>query len=97
MLIITAKGWVVGQFEEGVYRKTVKGSIHMMQSPMGWASDKDICEDLAKLGCKEIRIFDKEKGKTFVASFEEFMAKAIPIDRGYGEQLALPLRYWKVE
>jgi len=92
--IKTGAGKFAGTFENGVYSKNVRGSVHMLRSPLGWSIDKDIVDNLARLGCVEIQIFDKESKTLYYARFEDFTEKAIPLNRGFGEQLVLSLNYW---
>ncbi|HEX2924085.1 MAG TPA: hypothetical protein VHS28_08675, partial [Chloroflexota bacterium] len=42
-----------------------------------------------------LKLYD-EKGQVWEAALALFWKHGIPIDRGYGGQLALPLRYWTV-
>lgn len=99
MRISGKDGRTIGKLttDDRVFHKRVRGSKHMLREPIGWSIDSDVIYILEKLGCSEIEIFDVESGITYTVDFTEFLAIAIPINRGYGEQLALPLTYWQYE
>jgi len=79
-----------------IYKKCVK-SKHMLRNPLGWAFDKSIIAQANLLGVKEAWIEDKESGMVFKAPIILFSTSGVPVSRGYGEQVCLPLSYWKTE
>lgn len=96
MKIATRQGKVVGDFKNGVYTKIVNGSTHKMKSPAGWSNDKDIVDNLHRMGCGKIVIEDKETGEVWSISMADYLENAIYLFRGYGEQLVVPFKYWKL-
>ena len=63
---------------------------HMLQKPQGWAIQKAVIDFHFNAGdVAEVRIITD--AQTYTASMIQFMAKSVVIDRGYGEQRALPL------
>jgi len=96
MKIATNRGVVVGELLDGVYTKVVKGSTHKMRKPAGWSNDKDIVDNLLRLGCREIKIIDKETDTHWCIGIDDFIKEAIYINRGFGEQLVVPFKYWEV-
>jgi len=41
-----------------------------------------------------MRIEDTETGRTYTTTMAGFARQCFAMDRGYGEQYALPLEYW---
>ena len=96
MIFRNKEGQFIGKFYGETFRKDVRRSIHMLREPEAWAIDSEVVNTLRKLGtCKTILIIDKENWVNYQVPFKLFMDTAITIDRGHGEQKALPLVYWK--
>jgi hypothetical protein len=87
-------GRVVGTVSDGVLRKRVKGRRHQLQRPPAWALDVTSIEEAASKGARAIRIEDTESGREYSANLDLFRQRAFRFNRGYGDQLALPLEYW---
>jgi len=78
--------------------KKVQKSKHFLESPEAIAIDKDIFKKSIKTGhIVGVRVYEIEHGVTYTASLENFILNSILIDRGFGEQYALPLTYWEKE
>jgi hypothetical protein len=90
------RGRVCGYLsDDGWLFKQVDRHIHQLRQPPSWATDLAHVERLAVLGAHGIRLHD-EQGQTWEATLEQFREHSVPISRGYGAQLALPLRWWRV-
>src|SRR3972149_6611814 len=83
-----------GQVRNGIYTKTVTGSIHRLRKPPAWAVDISDLAEAERLGATRIEIFDRESGTIYTSTIENFRAHALPVNRGYGRQLALEGRHW---
>lgn len=90
------KGKVIGKLENGVLKKIVRGSVHMLQKPKGWAWDKHVIEETKILGGKSIEITDTETQTKYKAKLDDFEFFGIAFNRGYGEQIVLPIKYWSI-
>jgi hypothetical protein len=88
-------GRFVGTVSGDVFRKKLRKSRHMLHSPLGWASDEDILVFITQLGVDKFVIDEIEEGITYEATLDSFYKYGILIDRGYGQQRALPLRFWR--
>ena len=91
---------VVGEFiaDTKSFQKVVKYSVHHLHSYRGWAIDKSIIEELAKLGCEKIEIKDKETDKIYWTLFSKFQDRSFEMKHnGYGIQLVLSDGYWTLE
>ena len=80
---------------KGVFHKEVSASKHLLRKPEGWASDVCVLDQLEALGVELMCLTDRESGKRFHATVNDFQLHGIPLDRGYGPQLVLPLKFWK--
>lgn len=88
------RGKLIGKLENGVLSKVVKGSIHQLRKPPSWAWDKSVIEEAEKLGGEKTQIIDSETNTKFISTFADFRKFGISINRGFGEQIALPIAYW---
>lgn len=78
--------------------KKAQKSKHFLESPEAIAIDKDIFKKSVKTGhIIGVKVYEIEHGITYTASLENFITNSILIDRGFGEQYALPLEYWEKE
>ena len=96
MNILTDDGKIAGLFDphKKKFTKVVKGSIHMLRIPRSWAIDSDVVKKLGDIDCRSIVIIDSENHKKYVIPYPDFLEHAIDVNRGFGDQKALPLIYW---
>ena len=90
-------GKPVGYVEDGILKKRVQASKHMLRIPRGWAWDKDILEEAVAEGIEVTEIFDTEEEITYTAKIKDILEIGQEINRGYGLQVCLPLYYWKTK
>lgn len=81
---------LVGVIDDRILRKTVRKSAHMLREPEGWAIDANILDE----DFDEVRIHDTEENKYYKAMKQSFFDHGIPINRGHGQQVVLPLFRW---
>ena len=91
------RGKVIGKLINKTLQKIVKGSKHMLRKPKSWAWDKSVLDEAEKSGGRIVEITDSETNTKFISSFADFRKFGIPINRGFGEQIALPMAYWSVD
>jgi len=90
--VYNAQGKVVGHITpDGWLRKRVDPAIHMLRRPPGWATDVTHLD----LPIRGIRLVTPD-GTTYEAGLELFRRHGIRIERGYGQQVVLPLSFWTV-
>ncbi len=94
--IRAATGRIIGHVAGGVFSKRVRGSVHMLRAPRGWALDADTLAELRALGVVTVTVTDTESDTTYSAPLAEFSAHGVALNRGFGPQVALPLGYWRV-
>ena len=86
---------IVGCLKDGVFRKKVQKSKHLMRNANGWAISDSILTSLRKEECKEIRIKDTENSLIYSIEFKHFMAYSTVI--GYQDvQRVLPTHYFGI-
>ena len=77
-----------------ILSKAVEGSKHKLKYPRpAWA----IQANIVRYHLNDVDYFevvDVEENVGYRVSPKEFMEHAYPIERGSGDQLALPLSYW---
>ena len=69
----------------------------MLRKPRGWAVDDYVIADLHEQGVTHITVTDTEKEITYAAQLVTFEQYGVPINRGFGAQVVLPLGYWGVD
>ncbi|NPV08053.1 MAG: hypothetical protein HPY83_08835 [Anaerolineae bacterium] len=89
-------GKVVGTVASGVLRKRVRAREHFLRTPPAIAWDVRTLLDAQHLGALATEVTDTDSGRTYSAPLGLFWSKGIRLNRGHGEQLALPLALWKV-
>lgn len=85
-----------GKVSGDVYRKEVQGSKHRLNRPPAWAIDCQDLKNAERLGATRIEIHDCETQIIYTSTVENFRAHALPVNRGFGPQLALELKYWGI-
>jgi len=90
-------GRVVGQVIDGSLYKKVRRSKHMLRRPQGWAWD-DVClEQAEQVHAESTKIEDEENHVVYMASLSIFRQHGVPLNRKFGKQTCLPLKYWQVK
>jgi hypothetical protein len=85
-------GRVVGEVVGEVFRKKISGSRHILHKPRAIALSVESLTQAEKVGAREIQINDKETGRVYSCSVEDFKEKSFPIQRGgFEPQMALTL------
>ena len=94
--IFSENGRVIGWIEGKAICKRVKASRHMLRTPRGWAWDVFVLERANREGLNMSIIYEKENDLVYQANLEDFWRHGAPINRGFGDQICLPLKYWQV-
>lgn len=92
---IYAQGKVVGSVEDGILRKRVNSKIHFLKIPPAIALDAAMLQEAVELGASEIEIYDRDSDVVFSSSVDFFRENSFPVNRGFGEQLAMPIERWR--
>ena len=89
-----ARGQVVGTMKDGWLVKHVDSSKHQLLKPPAWCIDRDHLDRLEAEGAAGVLLID-EHGTEWRATVADFRRYGIPINRGHGVQVALPLARWR--
>jgi hypothetical protein len=88
-------GRVIGYIRGDVLHRKMQGSRHILKSPPSIAIGVEALRQAIRCGAETVFIQDMESGLEYRCGIWDFnSSKAISIDRGYGEQQALPLEYF---
>ncbi|MGD0610057.1 MAG: hypothetical protein ABSB41_00970 [Anaerolineales bacterium] len=89
-------GHIVGTYdpERKTFTRRIQGSRHLLRSPKAVCMDESIYLRLGELGCEWLVVEDVESGVTYRARFLLFEEKQFPINRGFGHQVGMELRFW---
>lgn len=93
---IMIRGRVSGFYMERTreYYRRVDGSRHFLRKPPAITNDIDALGEAERLGADRVRIVDSETGNEYLCAIPIIRDYGFPIDRGYGQQIALPFAYW---
>lgn len=93
-LFYNGRGQIVGKVLGGWLVKHVDSSRHQLLKPPAWAIDRDHLDRLEAQGAVGVLLID-EHGTEWRATVADFRRYGIPINRGHGAQVALPLARWR--
>lgn len=90
--ILLLGGRTVGQVIDGVLRKSVLRSRHLLRSRNAYVWDLAVLRVAVDLGATSVQVTDSEAGNVYRATMADLRAKGFPVSLGCGEQwgLALP-------
>lgn len=88
-------GKTCGTLENRTLLKRVHGRIHRVRVPPGWAIDK-VAFDRVADQCDTIVVEDLDSQQRFEVGVDTFLRRRFTMDRGYGAQYILPLKFWQV-
>lgn len=83
--------------QDGVLYRRARGSQHMLRKPPAWCFETNILLEASRLGVSVVQVHDVETHTTYSASLQTLLQKGIRLNRGHGEQLAVPLSCWRRE
>ena len=96
-LVRLLDGKVIGWFEGDTFIKPVVGSKHKLRKPPSWAIQAEAFDEEVKPNARELVIIDRESGLRYRVSIETFARHSFRLNRGFGDQYALPIRFFQVE
>ncbi len=84
---------IVGYVRGGVFHKTLR-SNHFLQKPRAIAFDMSTLREAEQAGAQRVEIVDADSQRIYRASISTIHARGFRVERGFGEQWALPLSEW---
>jgi hypothetical protein len=91
--LVYAGGRPVGSVKDGVFHKTIKPN-HYLRKPPAIAFDVQSLKDAEQAGAQWVHVRDAETGVKYKASIAHIWRVGFRFNRGYGDQIALPLEAW---
>ena len=77
-----------------VLYKVVRAARHALRVPPAWSFDEGVLRDAGARGAEWVVLKDIDSGWFFAASLRTVHAHGFRVSRGFGEQRALPARWW---
>lgn len=93
-LFATGKNKPVAHFDSRNL-KLISGRNQFLTTPPGIAFDVSVYEQAKQLGGQVIEVTLLTTGDIYSTSFDTFSKFAVPFNRGFGKQIALPIGYWR--
>jgi hypothetical protein len=90
-------GKVIGTSDGTTFRKTIRGSLHLLRCPPAIAIDARAYSEQIAPTHERIEALDTESDKLYSISVESFERHKESLNYGYGEQVYVRLRYWQCE
>lgn len=84
----------VYSIRDNILFKSARESIHFLKKPAGIAIDLKVFNE-ARSKVKYIQVYGKESGIYYTSRVIDFIRYGFVINRGHGEQIVLPLKYWE--
>lgn len=91
------RGRNIGRLSDGVFRKRVRKSRHLMKKYNSWGIQYDLLQSLKEEGCKEIRVLDEDDEIIYSTDVDTYYKEGIVDNWGDGQQCFLTREKWKQE
>lgn len=78
---------------DGTLRRRMSAR-HFLRRPPAIAFDRDVIDQAHAVGAERIVCVDRDSGDAYAVTMDAFMRGAFAFNRGWGDQLALPLAQW---
>lgn len=91
---IYVNGRAIAKVKGDTLIKSIHGSRHMLRQPRAIAFDVDSLNQAEAAGAVLVNVTDQETGVIYRSTIAHIRDKGIRLNRGYGEQIALPLEGW---
>jgi hypothetical protein len=80
----------IGSLKDGIFRKRLKKSVHLMRNSDSWAIQYDVLKKARDAGCVEVRILEIEENIIYSVSMETLWGQSQVMNWGDGQQAFLP-------
>lgn len=94
---VYVNGKRVGNVKDGEFRKSVHGSRHFLRFPPAIAFDVSTLDQAEAAGAVTVNITDQDTGVVYRSTIAHIRENGLSINRGHGEQIALPLEGWIIQ
>ena len=93
---IRAGGHVVGKVKQNTFYKVVDGSRHFLRVPPAICFDVQSLRDAERAGAAYAEVANRENGKVYRSPIQLIWDCGFKVNRGFGDQIALPFDNWQV-
>ena len=70
---------------------------HVLRRPPAIAFDAAIIAEAARRGVRTVSVLNADSGRSYAVTLADFQRYGIRFNRGWGDQLALELKYWAID
>lgn len=84
----------IGSIAGRIFKKVIHGSKHLLRKPPAIAIDASAFSSLIKQDIVLIQVLDVDTQVLYSISMNDFMQNHKTLNRGFGEQLYVELKYW---
>ena len=95
--IRATSGQIIGYVHRSEFIVPRRRGLHWLRIVNGWAIDRLALERAIAVGARVVAILDRDTGVVFRTTVDKLRARGVPVDFGYGSQLALPESEWEVD
>lgn len=95
-IFVGGKQKPVGFVKRDCFYKNFRASVHMLRKPPAIAFDVESLDMAEQAGAVRVQVTDTETGTMYRANLAHIRENGFPFNRGFGEQVALPLSGWTV-
>lgn len=92
--IFAGNGKAVGTVRGDTFYKSIQGSKHLLRQPPAIAFDVCSLEQAKAAGVIFVKVTDTETKTTYTAELSHILEHGTRFNRGWGEQIYLPLNGW---
>tara|TARA_B100001939_G_scaffold26639_1_gene21511 strand:- start:518 stop:880 length:363 start_codon:yes stop_codon:yes gene_type:complete len=94
--VFIRNGKAVGNVIHDVFHKKLDSRKHFLRTPPAIAFDVSSIKKAERYGAKKINVYDTYKRESYTALIKTLNQNGMRLNRGFGEQIALPLQFWQV-
>lgn len=87
----------VGHVNGPYFIKHIRGSRHLLRTPPAICFDLESLAQAEEMGATHLAVEDTEAKRWYCLDIETARVKGFTMNRGHGEQLAVPLTAWEVK
>lgn len=93
-MLISLGGRVVAQVIGHTLYRRVSATLHFLRRPPAIAFDVVVIAQAESVGATCAEVYATDTGDRYTADFATIRARGFILNRGYGQQIALPLTQW---
>lgn len=92
---VTYNGKRIGWIQGATFRKDIVESLHILRKPSAIAYNLSVLRGLEAQGVTHMLVVT-DQGRFFETTLDAVFKYGMAINRGHGDQLAVPLKHWSI-